>query len=195
MRILGFAILCLIGAYFHFSERPIERAPGIVAPLQPQQTDVADWRRTFERNGYRINALATFEAEALVLLKEEYTFDRGAELAPVDLALGWGPMSDTSVLEQLEISQGNRFYYWHTSEFPISRQQIEHNSANMHMIPATTEVEDRLRSIRPGNIIRISGYLADASAPDGWRWRSSLSREDTGAGACELVWVETLDVY
>ena len=29
-------------------------------------------------------------------------------------------------------------------------------------------------------------------APDGWRWRSSLTREDTGAGACELVWVERI---
>jgi hypothetical protein len=31
-------------------------------------------------------------------------------------------------------------------------------------------------------------------APDGWRWRSSLTREDTGAGACELVWVERIAV-
>jgi hypothetical protein len=28
----------------------------------------------------------------------------------------------------------------------------------------------------------------------GWRWVSSLSREDTGAGACELIWVESLSV-
>jgi len=27
--------------------------------------------------------------------------------------------------------------------------------------------------------------------PDGFAWRSSLTREDTGAGACELVYVES----
>ncbi len=195
MRALGFALLCLIGAYFHFAGRPVDRAPGIVAPLQPRQTDIAGAPLNFAKNGYQINALAAFEVEALVILMEEYRFDQGAALAPVDLALGWGPMSDTSVLEKIEFSQSNRFYYWRTSDFPISRRQIEHNSANMHLIPANLEIEDRLRSIRPGNIVRISGYLADASGTNGWRWRSSLSREDTGAGACELVWVETLDVY
>ena len=195
MRALGFALLCLIGAYFHFAGRPVDRAPGIVAPLQPRQSNVAGAPRNFVKNGYQINAIATFEVEALVILMEEYRFDQGAALAPVDLALGWGPMSDAAVLEQIEFSQGNRFYYWRTSDFPISRQQIEHNSANMHLIPANLDIEDRLKSIRPGNIVRISGYLADASGTNGWRWRSSLSREDTGAGACELVWVETLDVF
>jgi hypothetical protein len=34
----------------------------------------------------------------------------------------------------------------------------------------------------------------EARAPDGWRWRSSLTREDVGNGACELVWVERIEV-
>ena len=41
-------------------------------------------------------------------------------------------------------------------------------------------------------LLTFSGYLIEARAPDGWRWRSSLTREDTGAGACELVWVEQI---
>jgi hypothetical protein len=27
---------------------------------------------------------------------------------------------------------------------------------------------------------------------DGFTWSSSLSREDTGNGACELIWIEQL---
>jgi hypothetical protein len=38
------------------------------------------------------------------------------------------------------------------------------------------------------------GYLVEVRGRDGFRWRSSLTREDTGNGACELVWVEKLDV-
>jgi hypothetical protein len=47
--------------------------------------------------------------------------------------------------------------------------------------------------VRQGELVHIEGFLVDASRPDGWRWRTSLSREDTGNGACELVFVETLE--
>ena len=62
----------------------------------------------------------------------------------------------------------------------------------MHMIPANDEIESSLKSIRPGNLIDLRGFLVQAQAADGWNWRSSLSRTDEGAGACELVWVERL---
>jgi len=37
----------------------------------------------------------------------------------------------------------------------------------------------------------MSGYLIEATHPQGVKpWRSSLTRTDTGSGACELMWVE-----
>jgi hypothetical protein len=101
-------------------------------------------------------------------------------------------MADPAVLQKVSISQSNRFYYWHVDDFPIPRRDIETHSANMHMVPATAAVERTLKSLRSGQQIKISGYLIEVRAPDGWRWKSSLTREDTGAGACELVWVENI---
>lgn len=48
--------------------------------------------------------------------------------------------------------------------------------------------------IGPGHIVRFHGYLIEARRDDGWHWRSSLTRNDTGNGACELIWVEDLEV-
>ena len=146
------------------------------------------------KNGYRIVPLETFSIEAKVLSSMRYRFDRESSLAPVDLALGWGPMANPAVSEKLSVSQGERWFYWRASEFPIPRREIETHSANMHMIPATPAIDEMLKSIQKGDTVRVRGYLVEAQGADGWRWRSSLSREDTGAGACELVWVETLDV-
>ena len=33
------------------------------------------------------------------------------------------------------------------------------------------------------------GHFEVYPAADGWRWRSSLTRDDSGGGACELVYV------
>ena len=129
-----------------------------------------------------------------MLAREDYRLDREAELAPMDLALGWGPMSDESVLAQIEISQSGRWYRWFARQLPIPRRQIERHSANMHMIPADESVADRLDDVRVGEVVALRGYLVEVRADDGWRWRSSLTRDDTGSRSCELVFVEQVSV-
>jgi hypothetical protein len=36
--------------------------------------------------------------------------------------------------------------------------------------------------------------LVNATRADGWHWNSSLSRDDTGAGACELLLLSDIAV-
>jgi hypothetical protein len=189
-----FIALLAFGLWKLWSERAITRPPGVLVSDAPVQTAVDGGARPFSKNGYSIRPLEEFALDARVLSAEHYHFGREADLSPIDLALGWGPMSDTAILAKIEVSQSNRFYFWHVQEFPIPRREIEVNSANMHIIPATAAVERVLSRIRTGSMIRLRGYLVEALAPDGWRWRSSLTREDTGNGACELVWVERLDL-
>jgi hypothetical protein len=64
----------------------------------------------------------------------------------------------------------------------------------MHMIPATAEVEAALKSFHDGDLIDMEGQLVEVTAPDGWHWRSSLTRTDSGPGACELMWVRQAGV-
>lgn len=188
-------LICVVGAYFTWSDRPIQRPAGVLVAGAPVQKPVAGGAPTFEKSGFTIKPLAEFQAEARVLLKERYRFDEGAAIAPVDLALGWGGMSDSGILRHFEFSQSHRFYYWSTPEFPIPRQAVETQSANMHMIPATPTIEKQLKALRAGSLVRFAGYLVEVKRDDGWHWRSSLTRNDTGNGACELVWVETLEVF
>ena len=127
-----------------------------------------------------------------MLSREDYTFGTEAELSPTDLAVGWGPMSDEAILKKINISQGNRFYYWRVDSFPIPQRQIETHSTNMHIIPANDSVKRQLSKVRQGQLVKIKGLLVEAKRADGWNWRSSLSREDTGNGACELMYVTDL---
>jgi hypothetical protein len=60
----------------------------------------------------------------------------------------------------------------------------------MHMIPANSEVERELKRLRRGDVIRIQGHLVDVDHDSGWRWRTSMTRADTGQGACEIIYVE-----
>ncbi|MCF6270376.1 MAG: hypothetical protein L3J41_11735 [Melioribacteraceae bacterium] len=170
----------------------IKHPPGVLVKEPPKQSSVTE-AQVWERDDYFITAIAQFELKAKVLGKERYRFDRGSDIAPYDLALGWGRMSDQAIVDKIDITQRTRWYFWKVDSFPIPQKEIEISSANMHLIPATEEIMDELDDLLVGEIIYLKGYLVSVIAPkDGWSWKSSLSRNDTGGGACELIWVEKL---
>ena len=186
-------ILVLFGIYQCWDSREVSQPPGILTPNQPIQRSIAN-ADPFDFKGYRITPLAFFEIEARVLSRERYRRGREADLSPIDLALGWGPMSAQEVIDQLQISQSNRYYRWRTDQLPIPAPVIASHSANMHIIPAADPIENELMKIRKGHVVRLGGYLIQANAQDGWRWRSSLTRSDTGGSACELIFVDRISV-
>lgn len=179
----------LMGVYF-WSSREIARSAGVLVAAEPVQRQIYTSLLT-EKNGYQIAFLANFNVGARVIAAERFRFGRGAALSPVDLALGWG----SDVLKRISISQGGRVYSWWVKNYPMPRNIIETHSANMHMILANDDIERRLKSIAAGNLVHIIGYLVEVTNKDGSHWTSLLTRSDTGAGACELVWVESRDSW
>lgn len=189
-KVLLFLALVGYGAYQHFSKSTSSFTPGETPPNAALQTQahVGD----IQFNGFTLTPLTDYSVEARVLSREDYTFGTEAELSPTDLALGWGPMSSEAVLSKIKISQINRFYYWQVDEFPIPRREIEIHSANTHIIPANDMIKRQLEAVRKGQIVKLKGQLVEAKRADGWYWRSSLTREDTGNGACEVMYVTEL---
>lgn len=193
-NVLLVAALIGIGGWFLKPQGFTSYGPGVLAPEAPIQREIGISGNGLEREGYAISALASFKGKARVLAREDYYFGRETDLSPTDLVLGWGPMSDESVLAEIDISQRNRFYFWHVDTFPIPRHEIERNSANMHFIPANRLVADVLDDVGAGDLIEFDGYLVKISGDDGWRWQSSLTRNDTGNGACELIWLRDIRI-
>ncbi|MEO7071981.1 MAG: hypothetical protein ABI300_02995 [Rhodanobacter sp.] len=192
-RVLAASFVLLIGygAWSHWDHRAVAAGPGVLAPQAPQQVDIRDGAR-LQQDGVTLVTRARFSLTARVLSRADYTWGEDAKLVPLDLALGWGRMSDSAVLAQIDITQSGRFYRWHVKDFPIPRREIETSSANMHMIPADANVRRELERVRRGEVVHIQGFLVDARRADGWYWNTSLTRDDTGAGACELIYVESL---
>jgi hypothetical protein len=175
--------LVLIGGLTGCGE--VSYGPGVLAPDPPVQNNIKN-AETIVYEDYLITPLAEFSLKARVLSVKRYSSD----LSPVDLAMGWGPMSDESVTDEITIKQSNRWYYWRVTEYPIPHRDIETHSANMHMIPASPGVAEELRRVQKGSLVELYGYLVKVERSDGWYWKSSLSRNDTGDNSCELIWVE-----
>lgn len=183
----------LWGAANWYAGRPLRQPDGVLAPDEPQQVDIGHGDN-IQMGRWTLTVRASYRLTARVLGRERYRFDSMADLAPEDLALGWGPMSDNRVLRTIEISQSNRFYYWRARpSAAIARQAIITHSANTHVIPQNSAVAAALKRLRPGEVVSLRGELVDAVRSDG-RWvKTSLTRDDTGAGACEVMLVTDVE--
>ncbi len=165
---------------------------GAVAPGTPYQTAYA--APPVQLEGFTVTPQAQFQITARVLKKKRYRFDTQADLMPWDFAMGWGPMSDSRIIDQLDISQSGRWYYWSYPQLPpIDPALITQSSANMHLIPLDESVREVLDDADEGDVVTLTGDLVNV-AGKGWTINSSLTREDSGGGACEVILVRTASI-
>lgn len=191
---LAWAGAALFAAWQFVSSRPVDRAPGELAPADPLQSEL-EAPQSLTRGNFQVTPQARFSAEVRVLGRERYRLGALADVSPLDIAVGWGPMSDSAVLADIDISQSGRFYFWHyDDEPPIPRHEIESHSANWHLVPANDAVWRKLKGLRVGDVVKLDGMLVNLQNPDVGTMRTSLRRDDTGAGACEIVYVEQASI-
>ena len=177
------------GGWNWYSDRPFHQPDGVLAADDPQQTNLPTGDKV-QFGRWTLTVRADYRITARILARERYHFDALADLVPEDLALGWGPMSDNRILRAIDISQSNRFYYWRAQQSsPLPRDSIITHSANTHVIPQNKMIARQLSRLRPGQVVTLSGELVDGVRDDG-RWiKTSMVRDDTGAGACEVLLV------
>ena len=187
-----FLVIVFVCFGYWYGHRPITYPAGVLISSDPAQINLPSDTPAFAQGSFRLKPLAVFSIDARVLHRKVYRYDNQAALVPVDLALGWGPMSDQRVIDQLTISQSARFYWYQYRQPPIPKEQIISHSTNVHIIPATSAIASRCKSLRAGSLIHLSGDLVEATGPGIGSWRSSLSRTDSGNGACELMWVKEI---
>lgn len=172
--------------------RPVvcEVAAPTTRTWEPLQRPAGPASGPFQQYGVTLRPRAEFLADGLLLSKKRYRDDAG-DLSPIDLAIGWGRMSVPGILGDADVGQGGRWYYvtWKDGALPIPPREMMRSSANVHIIPSTDDVSRSLMALRAGEKIRVTGWLVDVSGPNGFSWNTSLSRTDTGDGACEILYV------
>lgn len=209
--IFGLGLLCMFAAFVLLLVMiaPAEQTavlPTAVSTIKPMQT-TADpvqiitkdnsaiiWQRdTYQ---WELTPRADFKVAGRVLTRKTYNNDWQSEASPLDLAIGWGELNDTRADNWVNWSQSGRWYYfrWHTDS-PYKRQYISTHSSNFHIIPATESLESVLLKIREDDRIILEGQLVDVAATgetESWKNQTSLTRTDSGNGACEILLVKQL---
>lgn len=181
--------------YYHIIV-PVESGSGILVRSSPKQQSIL-LGKVWRRNGFSIRPVARYSIEGRVLAKGMYFFDKMARVAPYDLVLGWGRLSDGNNLEKITVTASRRqvFYKWDyqwADSPPISENVMQSNMSVTHIIPGGRRIALRMHKIRPGHIVTLKGYLVNMVHDKGWEKNTSLSRKDFGAGSGEVMMVNEL---
>ena len=155
--------------------------------------------------GYRIQPRYSYDIRALVVsLHDSDTWWDYAHKAwndhvnVVDLCVVWGENARSGVYRGIDFWNDQ----WTCSFSSSSRETWEAfdmtGASNNHMVTDDPAVAKALRAIRIGDQIRVQGYLVDYTTYVGGREMgkriSSEVRTDTGNGACEVLYIESVDV-
>ncbi len=193
--------IAFLGIHLFFT-RPLASGTDVIPiatykePIQVDITDATPITFTQGKLHLTYRPVANYRIAARILHNRGYHGDWSAKIAPYDLALGWGDAAEKEYMKGIKVSQMLRFYMYHPSRENYDKiDYIAKHSANCHIIPATKNLRYLLRTLRKNDIVELEGFLVIISGSDKRGtvgWSTSTTRDDTGNGACELIYVNKI---
>ena len=159
----------------------------------PVQTKVEEY--SIDSYFADITVKADYSITARVHSQKYYNSDRQAKLIPFDIAISWGNLALDGNFERLKTDQRRRWVYWRSPAGFLKKKEINTSLSNTHIIPASKDIADKMKDLKKGQIVHLEGHLVDAVIDKKYLYRSSMSRTDTGDGACEVFYVTSAKIF
>jgi hypothetical protein len=171
-------------------------------PVQ-SPTGAAPFTTTVAGVTYTVKPLADYEIWGLVVSRHDshagWDWIHKAtndHLNVVDLCVVFAENVTRAAYVGLDYSSGQFVCYVNTPSTEKWQRFSMRAISNNHLLADRPSIADRLRGVRTGDQVRIRGWLAEYAHQHGFAFRrgTSLTRDDTGNGACETIYVQDVEV-
>lgn len=168
----------------------------VEAPVQNNLIEKSSLLHKGKSGTVTLTLLAEYQINGVVKSTKTYHSDVPAAISPMDVVLAWGNLNQAGIDASVKYSQSGRWYYYKLeTSAPVSLAEVQTQSSNTHLIPATGDVLDRLKKIRKHDLVELQGYLVSVVFdPEQPPWSSSMTRTDSGDHACEIMYVTSVDI-
>ncbi len=140
----------------------------------------------------RLTVLQPYHGEFRILGRKDYQADQEAKFSPMDFAVSEGVLASKHYYPLIGVKQDNRYLTWNMQYLPLPAKKAMELVSNIHIIPANPQIASLLATVKQGDLVRLRGDLVEVD-DNGWTWKSSLSRDDVGDGACEILRVASIE--
>lgn len=173
-------------------QSPVQSADGLPEPFEVSRKNVT----------YTVTPLAGYELWGLVV-----SYHHSASFVDIshkawndylntkDVCVIWGKNVETGVYRRMRFSNRDFTCYYRYPDRETGELFTESALANNHLLPADPFVAETLLKARKGDQIHFKGWLVSYGIKGTpYARRSSLSRNDRGNGACEVVYVTEFEI-
>lgn len=170
---------------------------------EPQQTDTTKEPFDVEVKGHRYQIQPVYEYELWGLIVEDHNsfswIDTSHEqwgdfLNTKDICVIWGKNITNPYLKDFEFSHGDWTCYVKTSSSEAWSSFKLDQLSNNHLLPGDRVIEARIKAAHIGDEIHLKGQLVNYSINHGPKRRTSITRNDTENGACEIIYVNDFQI-
>ncbi len=166
-------------------------------PIQ-QPTSRKEFSFLYKGERYRVKPVAEYEMWGLAVDHNDIhafwdIYHTSDSVDILDLGVIWGKNVETDDFHRVKMWSSSWCINW---QYPAGVKFSPHHIANNHFISDDERTRKQILKVRKGDQVHFKGMLVNYQAmsqPDFWR-KSSLTRTDTGGTACEVVFVESIEV-
>ncbi|MGR8931551.1 MAG: hypothetical protein ACU836_12995 [Gammaproteobacteria bacterium] len=112
-----------------------------------------------------------------------------------DLCVIWGKNVESGVYKDMKFESDSWtcWAYWPSSE--VGARFTMNELSNNHLITDSDTIKRQLMRAEPGDLVHFKGVLAEyINHAAGYTRRTSTTRDDTGQGACETIYIDEFQI-
>ena len=170
------------------------------APRQ-KEIEKAPFNVAYAGVDYRVEPLFEYELYGLVVSFRQHDGESSMHrwsndhLNMADVCVVWSDTAFSPHLRELDFWNGIFTCNVQTRDSAAWASFKMNQLANNHLLSENPLIRDRAAQIRVGDQIRVKGWLAHYGAVGGAGMRgTSTTRDDTGDGACETIYVREFEI-
>lgn len=197
-------VACAVFALAFWKRNDVPAGLAVDAALAADPAQTPTWRPPFTTrwDGIEYTVEPQFEYDlygVIVSYRQHGEASRMHRLAKdhlnmADVCVVWGGDATSEYLAELDFWNGVFTCNVHTSSREAWESFDMTEMSNNHLISDDPAIRERVADVAIGDQVHIKGVLASYGAHEGGRRGTSTTREDTGDGACEVIFVDTFEV-
>lgn len=190
-----YLVFCVFVAasYIVYSTFPVDRGPGVMVKNAPE-IERLTWQEPFTYKGATITPKKVIEGEVLVIKRKRYFFDNITKFAPTDAMVGWNQLSDERNLDYIFYSLKDRSFKLDLTRPPLPLNTIYGESDLWHLLPSTTDINEKLKTLREGHIIHVKGLIVEVESEGDKLLTSETELTSTKNSDGMAIWIEELRI-